>query len=421
MKIALRVFNVIIMFLSALATFLLFATTTLSFNSNIALDVEKISGFIPETMYSDQFNIPELLGTDTIQVRLFFNLNPVGTLQCITGNRDVMNENLIVNNVDEITDILDEPISLITDFSIRSILKSTVHDQIYQSIDEARTQYGSDSTTEEIMDEVGMDDQYFTDFSINLYDALNADGATVDSATEVLYHQIDDALAKAEDSGVVDTSGFSSEKIESIKDSLMGILTDLELVNSDGTLKKIGQIAYIYVAESIKVELDGEVDAETLAQQTGENNQDYADRLITLLITHKLPDMFYQVVQISCSASFIGLFVFALLWVLLFVITIIKTFSSRPWTIFGPWFWIIGPLQLVLGIGLTVVGKYVVPKLPLEMLNLPVKTIILAPRTYALSTSIVFIVIIVVAFIYGFIKRSAKREARRVAARYEQM
>ena len=134
-------------------------------------------------MYSDQFNITELLGTDTIQVRLFFNLDAVGTLHGIAGNRDTINANLIENNVYEITDILHEPIDLITDFSVRSIIKSTVKDQIYQSIDDARQQFGSDSTTEDIMEEVGMDDEYFTEFSLNLYNAMNADGATVDSAT----------------------------------------------------------------------------------------------------------------------------------------------------------------------------------------------------------------------------------------------
>ena len=421
MKVALRVFNIIIMLLSALATVLLFATTTLSFNSNIGLDVAKISKFVPETMFSDQFDIVELLGTDTIHVRLFFNLDAMGTMHAIVGNRDTMNANLIENNVSEITSILHEPIDLITEFSVRSIIKSTVKDQIYQSIDEARVQYGSDSTTEDIMEEVGMDDQYFTEFSLNLYSELDRVGATVDSATDVLYHQIDDALAKAEDSGVVDTSGFSVDKVEGIKESLVTILNELKLINDDGTLKRISQIAYIYVADSIKGELDGKVDAATLAQKPDETDAVYADRLIVLLITENMPDMFYKIVQITCGALFIGLFVFALLWVILFVITAVKTFSYRPWTIFGPWFWLIGPLQLVLGLGITILGKYIVPRIPLAALGLPIKTLILAPRTYALGTSIVFLVIIVVAFIYAFIKKGAKHQAYRSAAKYEQL
>ena len=97
---------------------------------------------------------------------------------------------------------------------------------------------------------------------------------------------------------------------------------------------------------------------------------------------------------------------------LLILITLIKTFTKKPWTVFGPWFWVIGSIQLTLGISLTVLGKYILPNVKIKAGSIPIKSVILAPRTYTLIPSLIFIACIVIAFIYGFFKRSLKKEIR---------
>ena len=197
MKLVLRIFNFIIMGIALAATIMLFTTPAFTFNSKIAIDVQTFAKFVPETKYTSEFNIVELIGTDTINVRIKFNLDAGGITKNMDGKREKINNDIIAKNVDEMADILHEPIDLITDYSIRSVIKSTVKDEITKQVDEASKKYNSTSTAEEIMDEVGMDDAYFTKFSNSLYDSANKDGATIDSVSDVLYAQIDDALAKA--------------------------------------------------------------------------------------------------------------------------------------------------------------------------------------------------------------------------------
>ena len=181
-----------------------------------------------------------------VNVRIKFNLDAGGVTKNMDGKREKINNDIIAKNVDEMADILHEPIDLITDYSIRSVIKSTVKAEITKQVDEASKKYNSTSTAEEIMDEVGMDDAYFTKFSNSLYDSANKDGATIDSVSDVLYAQIDDALAKAEESGLVDNSGFTQSKKGEIQNNLLSVLNELKLVNEDGTLKKISQVAFEY-------------------------------------------------------------------------------------------------------------------------------------------------------------------------------
>ena len=410
MKLVIRLFNIFIMAFSLAAAVLLFALPSFSFNSNIAIDVAAFSKFVPQTQYSDKIKVTESLGTDTIQLRIQFSLNVGEIPQVMNGNRDNINDKIISQNIDEMTTLLREPVNLITDFSVRSVIKSTVKSEITKQIDESRKKYGSASTPEEIMDDVGMDDKYFDNFAFELYHSMDEDDATVDSVNDTLYHQIDDALAMAEESGVVDNSGFTAEKKVEIKNNLSKVLTDLKLVQDGGKLRKISHISYYYLALYLKDGMQKKIaDPGQLEQKSDEALTDYSDRLLKLYIFTQTPDGFYQGVGYVSLGLFIGLFVFAGIWLLLFVITLIKTFSKKPWTIFGPWYWIIGSLQLVLGLGLTIVGKFVLARIDLTKTGLPLKHIILAPRTYALTTSIIFLASIGFAIVYAILRSIAKK------------
>ena len=299
---------------------------------------------------------------------------------------------------------------------MRSTIKDQIKQQVQAGIDNYEEKSGQTvpSTAEEIMEESGMDDAFFQNFTLALYDALNADGATVESASNVLYQQIDEALAMAEDTEMVDSSSFGDETKTTVQNNLVSILTELKLIYDGNKIKKISEVAYVYLSDFIKTELNGKVDPSELEQQAAETNGDYADRLLNLYVITLLAQTpaIYDVISYTTYALYIGLFVFAALWALLIIITLIKTFTKKPWTVFGPWFWIIGGLQLVLGIGLTVLGKIVLPRIDISALNLPLTSVVLAPRTYALIPSIIFGACIVIAFIYGFFKRSVKRSIK---------
>lgn len=407
------------MALSLTATIFLFASPSFSFNSNISIDVKTFSQFVPETDYSKDFDIVEMLGTDTIHVGIKFSLTPGEMTEIMNGDRDAINDRIINDNVDDMTKILHEPVDLITDFSVRSIIRSIIKEQITQQIDNAREEYkkktGQDmgATTEEIMEDVGIDNAYFTNFAFSLYDAADAEDATVDSVTAVLYEQIDDALFRAETAGGIDTSSYDADAKAQIKTTLVNALNQLKLVEESGHVKRISQISYMYLSDYLKKELQNKGVSENLDQQPGEKEGDYADRLLKVFVFTQMPNIFYQAVGYVSLGLFIGMFVFAGIWLILLGWTLFKTFTRKPWTLFGFWFWTLGLFQLVLGLGLTVGGKFILPKyFDISTLGLPISSILIAPRTYALIPSIIYLVCIVVAIVYLFFKVPAKQQYR---------
>lgn len=411
MKLVLRLFNVLIMALSAAAAVLLFATPAFSFNSNIAVDVKTLSAFVPETQYTKDYDMVTMLGTDTINLSLHFKVNAAGLGTMASGNRDAINNNILKENVDELTTTLHEPIDLMADFAIRSIIRSTIKDEITKQIDAAKTEAGTGSTAQDIMDEVGMDDEYFDNFSFALYDSANKDTATVSSVSDVLYEQIDDALAKAEDTGLVDNSGFAEEKKVEITENLVKVLSDLNLVKDDGSLKKISNISYVYLSQYLKSFLDGKVDPSELDQQPGESEPDYTDRLTRTLVFTQMPDAFYQVFGGISVGLIIGLILLTVVWGFLFVYTLIRTFTSKPWTMFGPWFFLVGALQVIFGVLLTAITKMVLSNIKIPFDGIPIRSVAMVLRTYALIPSIIFGITIVVAIVYSVFKGNAKAAA----------
>ena len=425
MKAIIRIFNIIIMALSAVATILVYTTTPFAFKSNIGLDVNSVAKFLPETSFTEDVDIANLLGTDVIHVGINFELDLPGVQKMMNGDTTVINDTIINKNIEGIVDTLHEPINLITEHTVKSALKKTIKTEITTQVDAARTKYADEHPeladsippTETIMEEVGMDEVYFDNFTIALYNEADRVGATVDTLTDVLYEQVDEALARAEESGMTDSSGFAEEKKVEIKNNLVNVLTELKLVDSSNNLKRISQIVYIYLADYLKQELQGKVsDPAELEQKTTENSEQYSERLLKAYVLAIMPQVFYQAVSYVCLGLYIGLYVFTGIWVLLFVITLIKTFSkNKPWTIFGPWFWIVGILQVVLGFGLTFAGKILLPKIDVSGLGLPIKSLIIAPRTYVLIPSIIFMGLIVFGIIYAIIKSGVKRQNRTAA------
>ena len=420
MKTVVRILNIVIMAFSLAASILMFTMPTFTFNSRINLNVKTFSKYVPETVYTADLDLAQLLGTDEIQVGIKFNLDFNGLTQTMGGDKDKINQYVINDNVLGIVSTLEEPIDIITDHMIRGIIALTIKNEIKDRIIDAKHKYEEDSgvvipsTAEEIMEQVGMDDQYFVDFSTLLYNAANTEGATVNDITNVFYGQVEEALMRAEDSGVVDTSSFNEESMAELGTTLETIFGQLNLVNDDHSLKPISKVCYIYLAKYLKDLLNGKIDPAELDKKPGESEVDYSNRLLNHYVVTIMPDFFYKGVGYLSLAVFICVFLFAAIWGILFLITFFRTLSSKkPWTIFGPWFWIIGALQIVLGVGITFVGKYIVPKIPIPSEQIPINSVILAPRTFALIPSLIFIGTIFFAIAYAIVRSGAKREFKK--------
>ena len=425
MRLIVKILNCAIMALGLASTICLFATPSLSFNSRIDVNVEKFSQFIPQTDYTKNLDIPELIGTNTISVALKFKLMPGDVTKAKEGDKDRINELFINENVQDIVNELHTPVELMTDQTIRSVLNRVVNEQIYNYVDKALEKYRNEHPeieldTENVMREIGYTEENIKGFATSIYNVANSENASFTSINDVLFEVVDEAIAKAKKTfkEKVDESTFNEEKRAEIRNSVKGVIEPLNLVKEDGEhLEKISLLPYAYLSKFIKDELKNKgISEERLAQKSGEGLRDYSDRLLGEFVRDEMPDVFYTAVGYSAVGLYIGLIVLTIAWVGLIVITALKTFvtKSKLLNLFYPLFFILGIFQLVLGFGITYAGKVVLPKyLDFEKLNLPVSKVLVAPRTYALAPSIIFIVcvgLIIAGFILGKIAKEPKKE-----------
>lgn len=406
-----RIFNLLIAATAVVATVLLFSLPPLSFNSKVVLDVNLISKLVPDTEYTKDVDAPELLGTDEIQAGIKFSLSLGDVSKAKDGDKEVINERILKNNLDDTLQIFDDAIDILGDNSIRKALKSTVETEITNQIDSAKPD--DSMTADEIKEALGLDNAYFTIFSNALYDEANRSGATVDSVGALIQEQTGETILKAEKAGMAKSGAYTDEQKNAVKTNLTTILNQLEMVNSDGTLKPIKDLPYLYFIKFVKNELKNKVSAAELQQKAGETNRAYSDRLLEDYVLTLMPDMFYDVVKYISLGILISVFVLAAIWIGLAAYEILCfIFAAKKIPIVKgllvPLFSLAAIIQIALGFVLTGVFKYVIPeKIDISKFNIPLKEAVVVPRTFALGTSIVLIVTIALVIANFVIKKIA--------------
>lgn len=408
MKLVLRILNLVLAAVSLTATVLLFALPAFSFNSKVVVDVKTLTDFVPKTAYTSEINATDLLGTDEIQAGVKFSLSIGEINKVMNGDRDIINERVIVKNLDDTLKTLDDAVDVIADNTIRQTLKSTIKDEVKKQIDSAKAD--SEKNTDQIMDLVDLDEAYFKNFSTALYNEANKSTASISSVNAVLQEQIDDALMKAEKAGAIKPGTYTEEQKAAVKANFTNILNSLEMVNPDESIKPISDLPYLYVIKFAKEKLNGKVPEADLVQKAEETNRQYSDRLLEKFVINSIPDMVYSIIGYVCLGLFIGMFVFAGIWLAFAALEVLHFFYPDKKhklfnALFLPAFMLTGLLQLALGFVLTGVCKFILPeKLDLVALKLPIKSGVIIPRTYTLGTSICFIVAVAIGLVYVVLK-----------------
>ena len=411
-KLISRLFSLVIAATAVVATVLLFTLSPLSFNSKVVVDVATISKAIPETDYTKNINAKDLLGTEEIQVGVKFTMSLDDISKAKAGDKEVINDRLLKENLDGVLETLDNAIDVLADNTIRTALKSTISEEIKKQIENARPE-DAPYTTEQIMTALDIGEEYFRGFTSAMYAEANRDGATADSVSTVLLEQTGEVMMRAEKGGYIKSSAFTDEQKNAVKDGLDKILGQLNMKNDDGTIKHISDLPYIYSINFVQKELTGKVDASELAQRSGESLRQQSDRLLELYVFDLMPTTFYTVVSYISLGILIAVFVLAGIWLLLAAYEVLSFLFPKAKfrlikLVLVPLFFIASIVQIGLGFVLTGVFKYVLPKsLDIASLGVPVKEVILVPRTFALGTSIVVIITIALLMVGFVLKKIA--------------
>ena len=149
MKLVVRIMHLVIAAIAAVATILLFAMPALSFNSKVVLDVEAVSNIVPSTEFTKDINFVEVLGTNEIQAGISFKLSATDINKVMNGDRDVINEKVLIKNMDETLQTLDDGIEVLADYTIRTNLTGIVKQELIKQVENAKPK---DKTTEEVLE-----------------------------------------------------------------------------------------------------------------------------------------------------------------------------------------------------------------------------------------------------------------------------
>ena len=398
MKLIVRIMHLVIAAIAAVATILLFAMPALSFNSKVVLDVEAVSNIIPATDFTKDIDFVTVLGTNEIQAGISFKLSATDINKVMNGDRDVINEKVLVKNMDSTLQTLDDGIEVLADYTIRTNLTGIVKQELTKQIENAKPE---DKTTEEVMEYLSLGDDEFKEFAYSLYDTANKDDANVDSVGQVLLEHIDEILVKVEKMTGSKSGTFNDEQKEDAKNNMKGMLKQIKILKDDDySLYPISDLPYLYAIDFVKEKLNGKVSSSKLAIKEGETNREYSNRMLETYVVTEMPEVVYQIIGYVSLGLFIGMFVIAGTWILLAAFEVLHFFfvnkKHRLFKgLFMPFFILAGIIQIVLGFVLTGVCKYVLPaKLDISSFNLPIKDALIIPRTCTLATSIAFIIAI---------------------------
>ena len=398
MKLIVRIMHLVIAAIAAVATILLFAMPALSFNSKVVLDVEAVSNIVPSTEFTKDINFVEVLGTNEIQTGISFKLSATDINKVMNGDRDVINEKVLVKNLDDTLQTLDDGVEVLADYTIRTNLTGILKQELTKQIENAKPE---DKTTEEVLEYLDLGDPEYKQFAYSLYDSANKSDANVDSVGQVLLEHIDEILVKVEKMTGSKSGTFTEEQKADAKNNMKGMLKQIKILKDDDySLHPISDLPYLYAIDFVKEKLNGKVSSDKLAIKAGETNREYSNRMLETYVVNEIPEVVYQVIGYVSLGLFIGMFVIAGTWILLAAFEVLHFFFVTKKHklfkgLFMPFFALAGIIQIVLGFVLTGVVKYVLPeKIDISQFNLPIKNAVIVPRTCTLATSIVFIIAI---------------------------
>lgn len=362
-----RFLNILYLAIAATAITMYFAVPFIKVDAYVTINKEEITTLLEKTDGAEGLTVSDIFSEDEeITASINLDLAPSIIIKAFSDEADdIINKNLIEENIKSIVDSLKEPIRRVAE----AILKKTGKDLIKNELQNA-----------------GLSIENISDEQINqsadkILEAAKAEGATVDSVANTVKEEVDKILMEA---------GVSTElDIEEIKSKLEEELSKYGAIKEDGTIQNVDIItgSFLYdILSDPNSPLNGggsnssnssnssstsTIEAKSLpnvvvynedtpsGELTPEQKYAEVENLLAAQIKAKLPDQFIAVSTNVFKGMLFVLILFVGSWLVLLILILSRTFRHKKCYIkIRLWFWAIGFLQLILGVGLVIASKF---------------------------------------------------------------
>lgn len=247
-------------------------------------------------------------------------------------------------NVSTVLDEMSGSIDVVVEDLSKSMLRLSVKSALSDTINDfISNEESSDKTVDTVLNDLGLTDEYLDEKSGKIFEAIKADGATVDTVTDAAIKVIDDVVNDLAASATGEYENLSIENLpdgvkETIKSSIKSIIGGFADKNGNINLDSIIYNALGRALDKPSTETPAETE-ETAAVKTelftdGEAEKTYTKEDVETLITEKINGFFTESVISAISTSVtlltLGIALSFALWGWLVVKIVIKLFAENP-------------------------------------------------------------------------------------------
>ena len=423
MKKVIRIFNIFLMAIAAGAMIALAVYPTIRLDFGYHLSNEQISEMIgnqPSDSGEHAIDYRELLGEEGVNLNFSFEVKSRVLLKSFSKDaRDVVEEEFIKPNVDNMVTSLRDPFRTVSRRTIKLMFVTYYKGYFEGEIEVAKQVVGDTRSNSEIRIAGGLTDEYLQEIGTRAYEKAGLGNSSVTGVADEMFDTTNDATRKfnAANTGVtlieLDEGGR-----DDVRNAIENMFDTMGMIEPDGeSLYSFETVADAFLVDTLEHRSGNSGD------EPEENIEEKAARLndvLNGLIREMVPEESYNGLITGLKFAFIGLFIFEAVWGFYFIFTFVRTVfrKTKVYTFTGPIFWIIGLVQIVLGVGLTIVIAAVTKGNLLSSLpngGSAAKT--LANLTLELHTctfipSIIVLVMIPITIVYGVLKHKYKKQIK---------
>ncbi|MBQ8658822.1 MAG: hypothetical protein IJ506_06770 [Clostridia bacterium] len=222
----------------------------------------------------DEIDVKEIVGEDGVTVKLTIRLQTSVVLSSLDSDATKVVEGVIDTNVDKVVEQLSGTLNKVAKGLVSQVskvtLKTTVKEQV-KKVFENNANFQDADRVEQILDEIGITDEYIEEKTQGLMDVLYAENATTEKIADKVTDTVAEVFDKLGAAGdqyeeFVDAELSEEDKAE-IHDQVAEVLSKLE--KEDGTINVDD-----FVSEIMLALLNGEDIESVLGDKLGEDSSD---------------------------------------------------------------------------------------------------------------------------------------------------